>query len=209
MSEISCASDRASWQATPQMSAFSARNRDRSHPQRERVPRRDDHGRESGGKTRADSAEDDRAVLRGNREREAHALFQPAGSSGGRQHARPRRKVPDGSSSRHHRNIRREPKRHGSMSCSGRTSSAGASAAMCSSMDSGSAPSCRRREQLLNCAAWLDEARAPENPLDAVKRLVAGPRSNMSRDAWAILSQPTVMRKAWRICCMIAPSPTS
>ena len=51
-------------------------------------------------------------------------------------------------------------------------------------------PELQRSERLLNCAAWLDEARAPENPLDAAKRLLTGPRSRMRDEAWAVLSQP-------------------
>ena len=48
-------------------------------------------------------------------------------------------------------------------------------------------PSLQRQESLLNCAAWLTEARCPDDPWDALKRLTMGPE-RQSRDVAAVLA---------------------
>ncbi len=51
-------------------------------------------------------------------------------------------------------------------------------------------PQIQEREQLLNCAAWLTEDRAADDPWEAARRLLSGNRSRAASDAWAVLSQP-------------------
>ncbi|MDE2583306.1 MAG: GMC family oxidoreductase [Rhodospirillales bacterium] len=51
-------------------------------------------------------------------------------------------------------------------------------------------PAIRARRQLLNCAAWLHEVRAPDDPIDAARRLISRASEAPGRDAWAVASQP-------------------
>ena len=56
----------------------------------------------------------------------------------------------------------------------------------------------QRREQLLNCAAWLTEVRAPDDPWDAMRRLWLE-RTRSRRDIGAVVTNlPLVGRGAWR-----------
>jgi choline dehydrogenase-like flavoprotein len=54
-------------------------------------------------------------------------------------------------------------------------------------------PDLQRRDQLLNCAAWPNEILADDDPVEAVKRLVRGPRDRALHDAGLALSQPGYM----------------
>lgn len=58
----------------------------------------------------------------------------------------------------------------------------------------GLSPERQRREGLLNCSAWLDEARAADDPIDAAKRLAIGPRK--MRDVAIAASQPGLLLTA-------------
>ncbi len=51
------------------------------------------------------------------------------------------------------------------------------------------------RHGLLNCAAWITEDRAADDPWDAAKRLVARRGSVRARahDAWSVVSQPALL----------------
>ena len=51
------------------------------------------------------------------------------------------------------------------------------------------------RHGLLNCAAWITEDRAADDPWDAAKRLVArgGRARARARDAWSVVSQPGLL----------------
>jgi choline dehydrogenase-like flavoprotein len=51
-------------------------------------------------------------------------------------------------------------------------------------------PVLQAREGLLNCAAWLGEYRAEDNPWDAMRRLAAGKSPSALRDLATILRQP-------------------
>ena len=59
-------------------------------------------------------------------------------------------------------------------------------------------PALQRREGLLNCAAWLDEAWAADDPVAAAKRLVAGPRAGAVRDVGLVLAEPDILLRALR-----------
>ncbi len=54
----------------------------------------------------------------------------------------------------------------------------------------------QRRDGLLNCAAWPFEVWAADDPVEAMKRLVAGPRTQAVRDAASVASQPGLMLRA-------------
>jgi choline dehydrogenase-like flavoprotein/nucleoside-diphosphate-sugar epimerase len=41
----------------------------------------------------------------------------------------------------------------------------------------------QRREQLLNCAAWIDQERSPDDPWNLMRRLARGKSSNLAADA--------------------------
>lgn len=56
-------------------------------------------------------------------------------------------------------------------------------------------PELQRREGLLNCAAWPHEVAAPDDPLLAAKRLVAGPRTRVARDARFVMSEPGILMR--------------
>ena len=51
-------------------------------------------------------------------------------------------------------------------------------------------PKLQRKMQLLNCAAWLQDDKAFDDPWAAVKRLISGPDRHIMRDTWYFLSQP-------------------
>jgi choline dehydrogenase-like flavoprotein len=51
-------------------------------------------------------------------------------------------------------------------------------------------PKMQKREGLLNCAAWLTEHWAPDDPWSAMKRLLSGDHRRPAQDAWSVLSQP-------------------
>jgi choline dehydrogenase-like flavoprotein len=57
-------------------------------------------------------------------------------------------------------------------------------------------PERQRRDGLLNCAAWPFEVFASDDPMDAAKRLVMGPRAHALRDARLIISQPGFLLRA-------------
>ncbi len=59
-------------------------------------------------------------------------------------------------------------------------------------------PERQRRDGLLNCAAWPFEVWAADDPVEAMKRLAAGPRAHAIRDAASIVSQPGLMLRALR-----------
>jgi hypothetical protein len=54
-------------------------------------------------------------------------------------------------------------------------------------------PELQRRIGLLNCAAWLTEDRAPDDPWEAAKRVLTGRQRQLARDVSCVLSQPRVM----------------
>ncbi len=54
----------------------------------------------------------------------------------------------------------------------------------------------QRRERLLNCSAWLDDHLAPDDPLDAAKRLVTRRSRDWAGDVRAVLSQPGLVARA-------------
>ncbi len=56
----------------------------------------------------------------------------------------------------------------------------------------------QRRDELLHCAAWPFEFWADDDPVEALKRLVAGPRTRLVADALSILSQPGLVADAVR-----------
>jgi len=51
-------------------------------------------------------------------------------------------------------------------------------------------PDCQRREQLLNCAAWLDARVAPDDPWHALKRLARRASAEPLADVFSIARQP-------------------
>jgi choline dehydrogenase-like flavoprotein len=51
-------------------------------------------------------------------------------------------------------------------------------------------PDCQQREQLLNCAGWIDARVAPDDPWDAIKRLARRQSQTRFADAYSIVSQP-------------------
>ncbi len=59
-------------------------------------------------------------------------------------------------------------------------------------------PKRQRRDALLNCAAWPHEHLAPTDPLEAAKRLVAGPRTEVARDVRHVMSQPFIVVRGLR-----------
>jgi choline dehydrogenase-like flavoprotein len=59
-------------------------------------------------------------------------------------------------------------------------------------------PEVQKRDGLLNCAAWLTEDRAPDDPWDAAKRLLSGDRARPGVDVWSIVSQPRVITRGIR-----------
>ena len=54
----------------------------------------------------------------------------------------------------------------------------------------------QRGERLLNCSAWLDDERAPDDPLEAAKRLVKRRSRDWAGDSRAVLSQPGLVARA-------------
>ena len=56
----------------------------------------------------------------------------------------------------------------------------------------------QRSERLLNCAAWLTEVRAMDDPWDALKRLVHKRRAPMHDAATVIENAPLLARGLWR-----------
>jgi len=57
----------------------------------------------------------------------------------------------------------------------------------------------QEREKLLNCAAWLDEDRAADDPWDAIKRLRRpGPAGRKMTDVWAVLADPNLLLRGAR-----------
>lgn len=57
-------------------------------------------------------------------------------------------------------------------------------------------PTRQRRDGLLHCAGWLHEVGADDNPVEALKRLVAGPRTHPVKDALSVLTQPGLVLDA-------------
>lgn len=60
-------------------------------------------------------------------------------------------------------------------------------------------PECQRREELVNCAAWVYWGfESPEDPMRAAKRLLAGPRSHLTRDVRFLLDhRADAARAVW------------
>jgi len=57
----------------------------------------------------------------------------------------------------------------------------------------------QRREQLLNCAAWLDEERAVDDPWDAIKRLRRpDPSGRRMADVRAVVANPALLVRGVR-----------
>ena len=54
-------------------------------------------------------------------------------------------------------------------------------------------PALQERMQLLNCAAWLTEDRAPDDPWDALKRILSRGREHPVRDAWSVVTHPKLL----------------
>lgn len=54
-------------------------------------------------------------------------------------------------------------------------------------------PECQEREQLLNCAAWLDASVAPDDPWHALKRLLRRESTARAQDLTSIARQPRLM----------------
>ena len=60
-------------------------------------------------------------------------------------------------------------------------------------------PHCQRREQLLNCAGWIDARVAPDDPWDAIKRLARRHSPKPITDVSHVLSQPRLtVRELYR-----------
>lgn len=59
-------------------------------------------------------------------------------------------------------------------------------------------PRRQRAEGLLNTAAWPFEATADDDPFDAVRRLVKGPRNKALRDATLVATQPGLLARGLR-----------
>lgn len=59
-------------------------------------------------------------------------------------------------------------------------------------------PGTQEAKRLLNCAAWVDEQRAPDNPFDAARRLARRGSQQVRRDWWAVASQPGLLGRAVR-----------
>ncbi len=57
-------------------------------------------------------------------------------------------------------------------------------------------PHAQEARRLLNCAAWVDEERAPDNPFDAARRLVQRSSPGVPRDAWTVASQIGLIGRA-------------
>jgi len=53
----------------------------------------------------------------------------------------------------------------------------------------------QERERLLNCSAYIFEERAPDDPWDALKRLLRAESSNPLSDIWAVASSPGLLVK--------------
>ena len=60
----------------------------------------------------------------------------------------------------------------------------------------GLSPERQRLDGLLNCAAWPLEFIADDDPVNAAKRIVKGPRDHLARDVVSVLSQPKGIAKA-------------
>ena len=56
-------------------------------------------------------------------------------------------------------------------------------------------PELQAERQLLNCAAWLTEHRAPDDPWEAAKRVASARANGYVRDIWRILSQPRTIAR--------------
>ena len=56
-------------------------------------------------------------------------------------------------------------------------------------------PVAQHRHKLLNCAAWLSEDRAADDPWEAAKRLLRGGEGRKLQDAWTIASQPGLVAR--------------
>lgn len=54
-------------------------------------------------------------------------------------------------------------------------------------------PKFQKKMQLLNCAAWLQDDKAIDDPWAAAKRLVSGRDRHITRDTWYFLSQPRLV----------------
>jgi len=54
----------------------------------------------------------------------------------------------------------------------------------------------QREQHLLNCSAWLDDERAPDDPLEAAERLVKRQSRNWVGDCREVLSQPKLVARA-------------
>ena len=59
-------------------------------------------------------------------------------------------------------------------------------------------PRLQKAKRLLNCAAWVDEQRAPDNPFDAARRLARRGGGQVRRDWWTVVSQPGLVARAVR-----------
>jgi choline dehydrogenase-like flavoprotein len=59
-------------------------------------------------------------------------------------------------------------------------------------------PTLQRSERLLNCAAWLTEERAADDPWDAINRLRSGDRGNAARDLRAVVAHPGLLARGLR-----------
>jgi choline dehydrogenase-like flavoprotein len=57
----------------------------------------------------------------------------------------------------------------------------------------GLSPQAQKQMELLNCAAWITEDRAPDDPFDAAKRILYGRKRRLVRDSRWVLSQPLLM----------------
>jgi choline dehydrogenase-like flavoprotein len=56
-------------------------------------------------------------------------------------------------------------------------------------------PDLQEREGLLNCALYMMEERAPDDPWDALKRLLRMQSKSLFSDAWAVAKSPGLMAK--------------
>lgn len=59
-------------------------------------------------------------------------------------------------------------------------------------------PRMQETRRLLNCAAWVDEQRAPDNPFDAARRLAGRSSQQVRRDSWAVVSNLGLVNRAVR-----------
>jgi choline dehydrogenase-like flavoprotein len=56
-------------------------------------------------------------------------------------------------------------------------------------------PDLQEREGLLNCALYMMEERSPDDPWDAIKRLLKLKSKNPAADAWAVAKSPWLLAK--------------